>query len=210
MPTHPLEPLLHPRSIAVVGASGSSRGGGFVSPLVELGFEGPIYPVNPKYDEIMGMKAYPSVIDVPGDIDLAVITVKAGMVPHSLGECVQKGIRGAVIITADFAETGDRGQALQKEITEIAGKGNLRFVGPNCFGVWNAAANLNTLPVVPLKGEMGFISQSGSLTHMIARVARDKGLGMSKMVYWIWRLFSPDSRFLQATGSGFRVRGDSV
>jgi len=104
------------------------------------------------------------------------------MVPKAIRDCTEKGIKGAIIITAGFAEIGGRGQTLQKELTEIVTNNGLRFVGPNCFGVWNAASNLNTLPVIPLKGEISFISQSGSLTHMIARVAKAKGFGMSKLI----------------------------
>jgi len=95
---------------------------------------------------------------------------------------VQKGIRGVIIISADFAETGEHGRSLQQQTLEIARKGGLRFVGPNCFGIFNSSNGLNTLPTVPAKGEIGFISQSGSLVHMVARVASAKGYGFSMLV----------------------------
>jgi len=97
-------------------------------------------------------------------------------------ECVQKGIQGAIVISADFAETGSRGQALQEEMTDIAKRGGLRFVGPNCMGIWNAATNLNTLPVAPPKGSIAFVSQSGSLTNMFGWAASHKGYGISKLI----------------------------
>jgi len=97
-------------------------------------------------------------------------------------ECVQKGIKGAVVISADFAETGSRGRILQEEATDIARQGGLRFVGPNCMGIWSSASKLNCLPVVPPKGSIGFISQSGSLGHLIAQTASNKGYGLSKFI----------------------------
>ena len=121
-------------------------------------------------------------LDVPEEIDLAVITVRADMVPPSMKECVEKGIKGAIIISADFAETGDHGRSLQEETVQIARQGGLRFAGPNCFGIFNSANGLNTLPTVPTRGDIGFISQSGSLVHMVARVASNKGYGLSKLV----------------------------
>jgi len=179
-----LQPIFAPQSVAVIGASSApfKWGTQTLHRLRATGYEGALYPINPKEKEIMGMRVYPSVLDVPEKIDLAVITLRAEMVPQAMRECVQKDIKGAIIISADFAETGSRGQALQDEVTKISRQGGLRFVGPNCFGVWNAVTNLNTLPVVPAKGEIGFISQSGSLTHMVARVAHAKGYGLSKLI----------------------------
>lgn len=179
-----LKPIFAPKSVAVIGASSASFkwGAQTIQRLLMTGYKGTIYPINPREMEIQGMRAYCNVLDVSDDIDLAVITLRAEMVPQAMRECVQKGIRGAIIISADFAETGSRGKMLQDEITAIAREGGLRFVGPNCFGLSNAATNLNTLPVVITKGEIGFISQSGSLTHLIARVANARGYGLSKLI----------------------------
>jgi acetate---CoA ligase (ADP-forming) subunit alpha len=179
-----LQPIFNARSVAVIGASSSpfKWGAQTVYRLINFGFNGAIYPIHHTEKVIQGLRAYPSVLDVKEEIDLAVITVPAKMVPRSIKECVQKGIRGAIIISADFAETGDRGRSLQEETVEIARQGGLRFVGPNCFGLFNSSNRLNTLPTVPSKGEIGFISQSGSLVHMVASVASAKGYGFSKLV----------------------------
>jgi acetyltransferase len=179
-----LQPIFNAKSVAVIGASSApfKWGAQTVYRLINFGFKGAVYPINPMEKEIQGLKAYPSVLEVKGVIDLAVITVPAALVPRSMKECVKKGIRGAIIISADFAETGERGRSLQEETVEIARQGGLRFVGPNCFGIFNSSTGLNTLPTVPAKGEIGFISQSGSLVHMVASVASAKGYGFSKLV----------------------------
>ncbi len=179
-----LQPIFNAKSVAVIGASSVpfKWGAQTVYRLINFGFKGAVYPINPTEKEIQGLRAYPSVLEVREDIDLAVITVPARMVPRAIKECVKKKIRGAIVISADFAETGERGRSLQEEIVEIARKGGLRFVGPNCFGIFNSSNGLNTLPTVPAKGEIGFISQSGSLVHMVASVASAKGYGFSKLV----------------------------
>lgn len=179
-----LQSIFNAKSVAVIGASSASFkwGAQTLHRLINFGYHGKVYPINPRETEIQGLRAYASVLDVPDPIDLAVITVRADMVPQSVKECTEKGIKGAIIISADFAETGHHGQSLQKETLEIARQGGLRFVGPNCFGIFNSANGLSTLPTVPAKGEIGFISQSGSLVHMVARVASLKGYGLSKLV----------------------------
>ncbi len=135
-------------------------------------YEGAIYPINPRENEIQGLPVYRTVLDVPDEIDLAVITVRAELVPQAMRECVQKGIKGAVVISAGFAETGGHGQALQEEMTDIARQGDLRFIGPNCNGIWSTASNLNlVLHSIPHKGPISFVSQSGTLVGTFANVA---------------------------------------
>ena len=179
-----LDPLFSPKSVAIVGASSAPYkwGAQTVDRLRASGFSGGIYPINPKEKEIKGLEAFPSVIDVPVDLDLAVITVRAQLVPRAIEECIQKQVKSAIIISADFAETGPEGRALQERTLEIARQGDLRFVGPNCFGVYSSTSNLNTFPTAPAAGEIGFVSQSGSMTHMVARGAMVKGHGMSKLI----------------------------
>ena len=179
-----LEPIFNPRSVAIIGASNVpfKWGAQTVQRLIQTGYSGMIYPVNPREDFIQGLPAYRSVLDIPETVDLTIVTVRADQVPQALLECAEKGIKGAIVISADFAETGSYGQALQEEITEIARESSLRIVGPNCMGLWNAAANINTFPGVSIEGSVGFISQSGSLSHMLARIAGTKGFGMSKIV----------------------------
>ena len=179
-----LHAIFDPKSVAVMGASSIMHkwGAQTLQRLVSGGYAGRIYPINPNENEIQGLQSYGSVLDVPDEVDLAVITLRAEQVPAIMWECVEKGVKGAIIISADFAETGKRGRALQEEITDIAREGGLRFVGPNCFGVCNAGTRLNTLPFVPPQGGIGFISQSGSLIHWVARAAQARGIGFSKLI----------------------------
>jgi len=177
--------IFDPKSVAVIGASSTPYkwGGMMIQRLSSTGYQGAIYPINPQEDEIQGLPVYHTVLDVPDGIDLAVITVRAEVVPQAMRECVQKGVKGAVVISAGFAETGDHGRALQEEITEIARQGGLRFVGPNCMGIWNTASNLNLgLHSTPSQGSIGFISQSGTLGGMFAQIATVKGYGLGKFI----------------------------
>lgn len=177
-----LRPIFSPKSVAVIGASGVpfKWGNDIIRSMQTDGYQGTIYPINPKEKEILGLKVYPSVLDVPGRIDLAVITIRAEQAAQAMKECIQKGIKGAVLITAGFAETGRHGQALQEEVTRMARQGGLRFVGPNCMGIYSAAADLNlSLPNGVPKGSIGFISQSGTFGGIFARAAASRGCGLS-------------------------------
>jgi len=180
-----LRPIFEPRSVAVIGASGDiSKFGGraFVIPL-ETGYRGTLYPVNPNRKEILGIKAYPSVLDIPDDIDLAVFAIVASMVPQAMEECVKKGVRGAVIITAGFAEIGEEGRKLQDEVVRIAHRGGIRLVGPNCNGIWSSAVKLSLLfNPAPQPGPISFVSQSGTLGGYLFQTAMSKGYGFSKFV----------------------------
>ena len=151
--------------------------------LLETGYKGAVYPINPREDEIQGLPVYRTVLDVPNKIDLAVIILRAELVPQAMRECVQKGIKGAVVISTGFAETGNQGQALQEEITDIARQGNIRLVGPNCMGIWSNASNLNlALYSKPSKGSIGFISQSGTFGGIFSHFATSRGYGLSKFI----------------------------
>ncbi|MCJ7743074.1 MAG: CoA-binding protein, partial [Dehalococcoidales bacterium] len=129
MSSHPLEEILHPRSIAVVGASASSRGAGFLSPLIEFGFKGKIYPVNPKYPEIMGLKAYPTVRDIPDSVDYVISVVPAREVLKMIEDAAQKGVKGIHLFTARFSETGRRQAAeLEQEVLRLAKRYGIRLI----------------------------------------------------------------------------------
>ncbi|MBW2104032.1 MAG: CoA-binding protein, partial [Deltaproteobacteria bacterium] len=136
-----LKPLFEPSSLAVVGASNTVGKWGYmmVSRPIQSGYRGRIYPVNPKEKEILGLKAYPSLRDIPDPVDLAIITIPAQKVPDAIRDCAEKGIRAAIVITAGFAETGPRGKALQDEMVEIARAGGVRVMGPNGMGIWSSA-----------------------------------------------------------------------
>ncbi len=160
-----LLPIFKPRSIAVIGASHSAGKWGYKMiewPLM-AGYTGKIYPVNAKEKEVLGLKAYPNVLDVPDEIDMAVMVVPAVAVPQAFRDCVSKGIKAIVMISSGFAEVGEKGKALQDEIVQIARSGNLRFVGPNGQGVWCASVKLNlSFERVLSPGRIAFISQSGA------------------------------------------------
>src|SRR5690606_29706912 len=131
--------LFRPRSVAILGASDDPTriSGRPVRYLIEGGFKGPIYPVNPNRDTVQGLKAYKSLADVPETPDVALLAVPAGLTEQAVRECVARGVRAAVIFSAGYAESGGEGLAIQKRITDIARSGGLRLLGPNCLGVFN-------------------------------------------------------------------------
>ena len=180
-----LDPIFRPGSIAVIGASDTFPKWGYrmVDRPLKSGYRGAIYPVNPKLKEVDGLRAYASVCDIPSDVDLAVIVVPAIAVPKAMAECVVKGVRGAVLITAGFAEAGQEGRTLQDEVVRIAREGKIRFVGPNGMGIWSSAARLNlSFDEAPRKGRIAFVSQSGTFGGLLAQVASIKGYGLSKFI----------------------------
>lgn len=180
----PLHRITHPRSVAFWGASTNPLGMGTIqlSQLLELGFEGPVYPIHPTDTRILGLDAYRSVKDVPGPVDLAVLILPTRVVPETLEECGKAGIKSAVIVSAGFGEVGPEGKVLQGRIVEIAKKYGICFIGPNCIGVVNPHWKLNTtfFPYETKPGFVGMASQSGSfVTQMFAHLA-NVGLGFSQ------------------------------
>src|SRR5574337_333314 len=141
---HPLDPIFRPESVAVVGASSAPEKFGYIilKNILDAGFRGAVHPVNPKATEILGRPCVPGVADLPPGVDLAVIIVPARAVPQALTEAGQRGIKAAVIITGGFAESGDEGAALQREVVDVARRAGIRVVGPNCQGVNNPHHNL--------------------------------------------------------------------
>ena len=182
MPPHPIEALIHPRSIAVVGASGSGRGGGFVSPLVELGYKGDIYPVNPKYDEIQGMKAYGRVTDIPGPVDFVISSIPASQVLNLIDDCGEKGVKLMHLFTARFSETGRKDAAeLEQELLRRAQKHGIRLIGPNCLGLYHPAERIAFNNGMPAEsGSVGLASQSGQAVGEIVGFAAQRGVRFSK------------------------------
>jgi len=180
-----LNSIFKAKSIAVIGASNTAPKWGhrMVYTPLTTGYRGPIYPINPKETTVLGLPAYPSVLDVPHNIDLAVIVVPALAVPKAMAECAEKGIKGAVLITAGFAETGEEGKALQDEVTRIAREGGIRFVGPNGMGIYTSAVTLNLCFRGNIKkGRIAFVSQSGTFGGLLAEMAAIKGYGLSKFI----------------------------
>ena len=140
--------LFEPQSVAVVGSLREARFGGYVTVrhLLDFGFRGRICPVNPQYDSALGIKAYPRVADIPGRVDLAIMMTAALVVPDIIQDCVQKGVKVAIIVSDGFVERGEEGARLQRRVTEIASRGGLRLLGPNTIGVANTAVGLVTTP----------------------------------------------------------------
>jgi acetate---CoA ligase (ADP-forming) len=181
-----LDAFFKPDSVAVIGASRDPEKLGYavVSNLKEAGFPGRIYPINPKADEILDLEAYPSVLDVPGSIDLAVIVIPYRFVPDVLRECGQKGVPAVVVITAGFREAGREGLEREMELVEIAKEYDLRLIGPNCLGVIDTATPLNAsfAPGMPPAGPIAFMSQSGALGTAVLDIAMAGRIGFSKFV----------------------------
>ncbi|MEM0004198.1 MAG: CoA-binding protein [Desulfurococcaceae archaeon] len=160
-----LKSMLEPRSIAVIGASRTPGKIGYVilKNIIGYGYKGKIYPINPNAEEIMGLKAYPSVLNVPGEVDVAVIAIPAQEVPRAMEECGKKGVKVAVVITSGFSEVGN--VELEEKIIKIAREYGVRILGPNIFGYAYTPSNINATfgPLEVEKGNIALISQSGAL-----------------------------------------------
>lgn len=170
----------------MVGASASPGkwGNNILKNLLDSGFEGEVYPVNPRENEIMGRTCYPSVLDIPGPVDLAVIAIPGSLVFRVTEECGKKGIPGIIMITAGFSETGDEGRRLEKKLIEIVERYSMRLVGPNSLGVVNSAIRMNASIIsrLPNPGGISFITQSGTLGLALADWTMEMGLGLHIVV----------------------------
>ncbi len=180
--------IFSPRSVAVIGASTrkESVGRTIFANILFSGYTGIVYPVNPKARGILGVRAYHSVWDIPGEVDLAVVIVPSGAVPTVMEECGEKGVKGAVIITAGFKEIGKKGTELEEAVKEISRKYSISLVGPNCLGVINTdpevSFNATFAASMPKAGNRAFISQSGALGVAILEYAQEENIGLSKFV----------------------------
>jgi acyl-CoA synthetase (NDP forming) len=184
MSSHPLEEILHPKSIAVVGASAGGRGGQFVEPLVEFGYKGKIYPVNPKYSEVLGMKAYPTLRDIPDTVDYVISVVPAREVTKMIEDASVKGVKGIHLFTARFTETGrPQAAALEQEILKLVKRYGIRLIGPNCMGVYYPAEGITFMDEFPKKsGPVAFVSQSGNVVGDTVNKATRRGVFFSKAI----------------------------
>ena len=180
-----IDDLFHPRSVAIVGAPrGMKSGSVFLMALLEQGFPGKIYPVNPRAEEINGIKAYPGVSDIPGSVDLAIV-----LVPHHsslavIRECAAKGVKAAILFTAGYKETGtEEGRTLEAELVRVARAAGMRLIGPNGMGLYSPKTGLAFFPQMSKDpGPVGIISHSGSLTNIMGVMASRKGIRFSKMI----------------------------
>ena len=190
-PLQTVRDILHPRSVAIVGASDSEQkwGGRLLRYMLRHRHDGPLYPINARASELMGLPAYPSLLDCPGPVDLAILLVPREHVRAAVEDCVAKGVGCALCITAGFAETGDQGRADENELVAMARAGGVRLIGPNCMGLMNAHHKLcattgvvmGTLDQLPAGG-IGMASQSGALMGAMISRGVDIGAGFSSTV----------------------------
>ena len=177
--------FFEPQSVAVIGASRdpSKTGHIILRNLVESGYKGEIYPINPSANEILGLRCYKSVLEVPGNVDLAVVVVPARLVPNIIEELGIKGVKAAVIISGGFRETGTQeGLKLEEELKDKIRKNKVRVLGPNCQGVNNPHIGLcASWPLVKSKGPLAIVSQSGTIAAAFELWAEEEGIGVSKM-----------------------------
>ena len=181
-----LDPIFAPRSIAIIGASRNKDTIGYalLHNLVVYEFDGTIFPVNPNADVIHSLRCYPTVLDIPDPVDLGVILVPRKLVHGVIEQCIEKKVKGLVIITAGFREVGPEGAKEEAELTARLREAGIRMIGPNCMGVINAdpTVNLNATfaPSPPRPGSVGFVSQSGALGVAILNVAAELGIGLTQ------------------------------
>ncbi len=176
--------IFHPRAVAVIGASGENGkiGNSVMRNLINGGYQGNIYPINPKSPEILGLPAYRSIADVPGEIDVAVFAIPAAFVPAALEAAGEKGVAGAIMIPSGFAETGN--VEGQQEIVEIARKHGVRMLGPNIYGYYYTPENLCATFCTPydVRGSVALTSQSGGIGMAILGFSRTTRMGVSAIV----------------------------
>jgi acyl-CoA synthetase (NDP forming) len=181
----PAQALFEPESVAVVGVPREPRPGQlFLQALLDPGYGGRIYPVNPNADEILGLRCYPSVTSLPEAVDLAIIVVPTAHAASVVRECAEKGVKAAIVFTAGFSELGtEEGRERAAELMAAARDGRPRMVGPNCMGVYVPKTGLGTFPGLPSEqGPIAFVSQSGSLSNRMAWTGSERGLAFSKVI----------------------------
>jgi len=182
----PLDPIFRPQSVAVIGASRrkGSIGGELFHSIIDYGFNGMVFPVNPQAKVIHSMKCYPSVLSIPDEVDLAVIVVPKNLALQAMNDCGRKGIKGVVMITAGFSETGD--YKTEDEVNKIVKQYGMRMVGPNCMGIINTHPDYQLHATFasthPIRGNVGFVSQSGALGVAILDNAQQLNIGFSMFV----------------------------
>jgi acetate---CoA ligase (ADP-forming) len=178
-----LIPFFDPQGVAIIGASQNPEklSNGIVRNMQAYGFKGEIYPVNPGAMEVNGLRCYPSISDIPGRVDLAVIILPAQHIASVLHDCGRKGVRTVTVISGGFKEVGADGQALERELLEILAEYKMRMIGPNCVGTMNLVTGMNSTFIrgIPARGGIGFISQSGAVCGGVVDHIAEKGVGFS-------------------------------
>ncbi len=186
MSIHNLEKIFNPTSLAVVGASerAGSIGNSLMINIMEGGYKGRIFPVNPKHKTICGLETAASILDIGSSVDLAVIATPIVKVPHLIRECVQAKIAGVIVLSAGGKEIGEKGREIEGEIRKEAARGEVRIIGPNCIGIVSSESGLNAsfASLMPLSGKLAFVSQSGAICAAILDLSIKEGIGFSHFV----------------------------
>lgn len=183
-----LDKLFRPASLAIVGASKDPRKSGhdFLVRIRDAGYAGNLYPINPREKEILGLTCYPSLAEVPGEIDLVYVAVPVARALGVIEDCASRRVKFVVVHTAGFAELGPDGRKLQEEIVATARSGGVRIVGPNCMGIYSPVAGINTIANAPVgadaAGSVAFVGQSGWATENVMVMSCERGLRFSKAV----------------------------
>ncbi|MFC1956088.1 CoA-binding protein [Chloroflexota bacterium] len=183
-----LPPILAPKSVAIIGAARNPEtlGNLLMRCIMQNGFSGIVYPVNPNAEAVLSIKSYPSVLDIPGNVDMAIIAVPASIVNKIADECGQKGVRALIVISDGFRELGREGAMREEELRNITLSYGMRLVGPNCMGVINtdAAVRMNATfsQVYPNQGNVAFLSQSGAMGLIILEHVKNLNMGISTFV----------------------------
>ncbi len=178
------EAIFNPRGIAMIGATEAAEkaGGRRWKTLVEAGFSGGLYPIHPKLPEVRGRKAFRSLHDVPGEVDIAIVAIPPSAVPDAVDECIAKGVRGIVIITAGFGEVGLKGREIERRMVDKTRAANVRLFGPNCAGIFSGPVMMNACGWAVRPGNIGLVSQSGNMALDFADLARKNHVGFSRSI----------------------------
>ena len=183
-----LDPIFSPQSVAVVGASTTPGkvGHDIFANILKGGYRGILYPVNPNAKSVLSVRAYPNILDIPDDVDLAIIILPPRIALKAIQEAIEKGVKGVVIVSAGFREVGGEGLEIENQIVSICKKAGVRVVGPNCLGVINplssVSLNASFSKRMPKSGNISFISQSGALCTAVLDFAADRDFGFAKFI----------------------------
>jgi len=205
-----LDAIFRPKYVAIIGASRTPGKVGHVLTrnMLESGYTGKIYPINPSADEILGLSCYPSVLDVQGDVDLAVVAIPAAGVLKVAEECGKKGVKALIVVSAGFKETGHEGAKLERKLIEIGVRYGMKIQGPNCLGVIDTSVplNLTFAAAMPKAGRIGFISQSGALGTAVLDWVIEEGIGFSSFVSLGNKADLDEVDFIEAMGDDENVK----
>ena len=182
---HPLHTFFNAKSIAVIGASEvpGKAAERRTRSLIQGGYAGEIYLINPKRDRLFDRKAYPSIVDIGNTVDLVMIVIAPQFIPQAVADSVKMGAKGIVIITAGLGETGEDGKKIEAEVLKIADKAGTKIIGPNCSGLFSGSARMNLLGLPPIKqGPLAIIAQSGNIIDSLTHYAEMRGMGLSNII----------------------------